>query len=441
MSEFVGVAREAEGVRQLRSAGRSRARSPICAWAVLAPLFLVLAPGRGLAAEMRQAFATPAELSAALDAVGGADLIVLADPGRRPARLHLATRVAAPVDHVRAMLVDLAAYRAALPALRRLEFDAADKQHAGTGRPSEGMVAWELEVPLWNLEGKLWLRPTPTGADLIVMEGDFAPGLVRISATAEPAGTTLLSIQASANLRDANWITRRMVARNALAEPGLAAAAFYVVLRALRLQAERVGDAQDDRRRPAAAPSLLAPADLDGKRLAGLAGAGFQAPALLAAVRSQANGRLAVVQALVVTKLAAGVASGLVAQPLTWQALPGWRKVSPAKAPGDCTSATCWKVETSFPFLDLDATWRIATQPWRALAVAGACQGAAMGLDLLPAGKATAAVLSLYPRLEKAGYVPRRSIEAEPLLEHGLSLGVALIDAITLARALDANAR
>ena len=64
-----------------------------------------------------------------------------------------------------------------------------------------------------------------------------------------------------------------------------------------------------------------------------------------------------------------------------------------------------------------------------------------MGLDLLPLGTATAAVLSMYPRLEKAGYIPRKSIESEPLLEHGLSLGVALVDAISLVRTLDANVR
>ena len=64
-----------------------------------------------------------------------------------------------------------------------------------------------------------------------------------------------------------------------------------------------------------------------------------------------------------------------------------------------------------------------------------------MGLDLFPIGTVTATVLSLYPRLDKAGYVPRKSIESEPLLEHGLALGVALVDAITLVRALDANVR
>ena len=460
VSEFVGGTRETEsGPRdahasrplrpraagrsryRYRSRSRARARWPAGAWPLLAALVCVLVPGTGQAAEARQAFATPAELSAALDVLGDADLVVLADPSRRPAHLRLATRVAAPVDRVRATLADLAADRSALPALRRLEFEGADKRHAGSGRPAEGMVAWELEVPLWNLEGKLWLQPTPTGADLIVMEGDFAPGLVRLSATPEPAGTTLLSMDASANLRDVNWITRRMVKRSALAEPGLAVAAFYVMLRALRLQAERAGDAPDARRRPETAPSPPRLSELDGARLARLAGEGFQAPALLAAVRSRSHGRLALVQVLALSRLGAGAAAGLVAQPQTWQALPGWRNVTPAKPAGDCSSATCWKVDASFPFLDLDATWRIVMQPWRGVSVAGACQGAAMGLDLLPTGAVTAVVLSLYPRLEKAGYVPRKSIESESLLEHGLSLGLAVVDAIALVRALDANVR
>ena len=406
---------------------------------LLAALVCLLAPGSGVAGELRAA--SPGELTAALDVLGDADLIVLADPSHRPAHLRLATRVAAPVDHVRAMLVDLAAYRSALPALHRLEFEDADKSRAGSGRPSEGMVAWELEVPLWNLEGKLWLQPTPTGADLIVMEGDFSPGMVRLSATPDPGGMTLLSMDAHANLRDVNWITRRMVKRSALAEPGLAAAAFYVMLRALRLQAERVGDVPDARRHPAPVPSPPALAELDGTRLARLASAGFQAPALLAAVRSRGDGRLSVVQILALSRLAAGAAAGLVAQPQTWQALPGWHKVIPAKPAGDCSSATCWKVDASFPFLDLDATWKIAMQPWRAVALAGACQGAEMGLDLVPSGTVTAVVLSLFPRLEKAGYVPRKSIESEPLLEHGLSLGLAVVDAMSLVRVLDANAR
>jgi hypothetical protein len=398
----------------------------------------VLAPGSGLADEGRPPLASPEELTAALDTLGGADLIVLADPSQRPPHLCLATRVTAPFPRVRTMLLDLAAYRAALPALRRLAFEGGQGRSGG---PGEGIVAWELEVPLWNLEGKLWLRPTPTGVDLIVMQGDFSPGLVRLSATPEPTGTTLLTIEGSANLRDVNWITRRMVKRNALAEPGLAASAFYVMLRALRLQAEQTGSAKDVRRHPVAAPAPPLPSELDGSRLGRLAGSKFHASALLATVRSRENGRLALVQVLALSRLAPGSAASLLSQPQTWQALPGWRKVSVAKDPADCGSTTCWKVDSSFPFLDLDATWKVATQPWRALSMSGECRGAAMGLDLVPSGPGTVVVLSLYPRLEKVGYVSRKPIESQPLLEHGQSLALGIVDAISLARMMDANAR
>jgi hypothetical protein len=285
------------------------------------------------------------------------------------------------------------------------------------------------------------LRPTPTGVDLIVMQGDFSPGMVRLSATPEPTGTTLLVMEGSANLRDVNWITRRMVKRNALAEPGLAASAFYVMLRALRLQAEQKGDVQDVRRHPTASPSPPTLAELDGTRLGRLAISKLHAPALLASVRSRENGRLALVQVLTLSRLTPGAAANLLVQPQTWQALPGWRRVGATKAPAECSSSTCWKVDSSFPFLNLDATWKVATQPWRALAVAGDCRGATMAVDLVPSDPATSVVLSLYPRLEKAGYVSRKSIESEPLLEHGQSLALAIVDALSLVRAMDANAR
>ena len=40
------------------------------------------------------------------------------------------------------------------------------------------------------------------------------------------------------------------------------------------------------------------------------------------------------------------------------------------------------------------------------------------------------AVFSFHPRLETAGYIPRKFIAAEPLLEHGLSLGLGYVDAV-----------
>jgi hypothetical protein len=392
-----------------------------------------LAPSRA-SAQPAQPFASPAELSAALDALAGADLVVLADPTRQPSRFRMATRVAAPVTRVRNLLLDLAAYRSALPSLRQLAFENAGQP----SRAGEAMVAWELEVPLWNLDGKLWLQPTPTGADIVPMQGDFAPGLVRLSAWPESSGTTLLTMEASANLRDVNWITRRMLSRSAAAEPAMAAAAFYVMLRALRLQAEAPG-AQEPRRHPVAEPSPPELKEMDASRLGRLPG--LKPPALLAAVRSRSDGRLHGVQVLALSRLAPESAAALVNQGQTWQALPGWRKVAPAKPGKECKGPTCWKVETVLPLLDLDAIWRVESTPWRAQAVAGDCQGAIMGLDIFPAKNVgSAVVLSIYPRLEKTGYVARKSIESEPLLEHGLALGLGLVDALGLARALDSRA-
>ena len=44
--------------------------------------------------------------------------------------------------------------------------------------------------------------------------------------------------------------------------------------------------------------------------------------------------------------------------------------------------------------------------------------------------------LPMEPRLEASGYVPRKFIAAEPLLEHGMSLALGYADAMSMARAL-----
>jgi hypothetical protein len=57
-----------------------------------------------------------------------------------------------------------------------------------------------------------------------------------------------------------------------------------------------------------------------------------------------------------------------------------------------------------------------------------------------PLGKAgalpTLAAHALHPRLERTGYLPRKLIEAEPLLEHGLALGLAYVNALSLVQAV-----
>ena len=65
-------------------------------------------------------------------------------------------------------------------------------------------------------------------------------------------------------------------------------------------------------------------------------------------------------------------------------------------------------------------------------------KGALMALDILPGKLPNRAivVLSQHPRIDKAGYVARKLIAAEPLLEHGFTLALTLVDAVALGSAL-----
>jgi hypothetical protein len=127
--------------------------------------------------------ATPAEVRGLLDRVGDADLLLANDPRTaNPVRVLMATRVAARPEVVQQVLGSPASYGKAMPSFRRVEVTS--RREHGPGR-TDLEVAWELEIPLWNLHGKLWLRPRADGVDLELAEGDFAPGLFHLTSLAE----------------------------------------------------------------------------------------------------------------------------------------------------------------------------------------------------------------------------------------------------------------
>ncbi len=336
------------------------------------------------------------------------------------------------------MLVDPATYRAALPALRRFDPVPAKQDPAV---PAALLLAWEIEIPLWNLAGRLWLRPRPDGVDLDLSVGDFAPG--RFALRVRPDGDTcLVTVEGRANVRDANWLTKRLVARSPLAEPAMTAAGVWVLLRAMVLEAGRVAGKADARRLPQGQMSAPSRWDLDGRPLAALA---TQRPLreafpVLAVVRSRPDGRLDRVDLAITTRVPVAALAPRLSDAGAWRALPGWKKltVTPSRAPTASPDAL-WEVDSTFPFVDFDATWTVAPgPPWRASIERGDWEGAVMGWDLVPAtdGKTGTAVFSMHPRIDRTGYVPRKFIATEPLLEHGLALGLAYVDAESLLRAL-----
>jgi hypothetical protein len=392
--------------------------------------------------------ASAEEVSATLHRLGDADLVLISDPaGARPVRVLLATRVASPVDKVRQVIADPSAYGKAMPSFRRVEV--VSKHERGPG-VTDVEVAWELEVPLRNLSGKLWLRSQEGGVDLQLVEGDFAPGLFHLSARKAKSGSkaesvltrsvltrSVLTIEGFANVRDANWATRQIVQRSSTAEPAITVAAAYVMLKSLARLAEGALSA-----RPNAAMTAPEPASLNGALAGQTAHVVAPGKRVLAAVRSGADGRLLNVAVAVHVAAPADLVTRRTLQPRPFVHMPGWKKITPVSGnPEVCkdTAALCWKVDTNLPVFSLDGIWKIRPRPWRAHMVDGDNKGAVMGIDVLP-GKASGRstlVLSQHPRLDTAGYVARKLIAAEPFLEHGLALALTLVEAVALAPALE----
>ncbi len=359
-----------------------------------------------------------------VDTVGDASLVVFDEPqpGRQTS-VTMATKVNAQAQALRALLTDPAAYRRAIPAFVKADVLPAPKSPQS---PDARFVAWELEIPLWNLKGKLWLKPTAAGVDLELIEGDFAPGLFHITVR-QRAHDTLLTVAARANVRDVNWLTRRLVARHASMEPAMTAAATWVLMRAFTLDSEH-----GHRSTAALTPPTLA--DLDTRPLGTATRGVFGDRLVVGLVRSKPDGRLAHVELAVTARRSpAGVARQLT-DSTTWRALPGWQRAKMKSA-----LPLTWDVDSNLAFVDFDALWTVSPGPPFRARSTGDWSGAVMGWDLSPASDASAclAIFSMHPRLDKTGYLPRKFIEAEPLLEHGLALGLGYVNAVALVRALE----
>ncbi len=354
------------------------------------------------------------------------DDVVLFDHGggKRPTPVLLGARVQAAVQKVRALVRLPSTYLRAVPAFVRADL-------VSPAVPQD--IAWELEIPLWNLKGTLRLVPTERGVDLQLIKGDLAPGLFRLTVEPAPQGQAYLYMDARANLRDANWMTRRLSRRDPLAEAAMTATASWVLLRALALDAESVGVAALRRpRSPMASPPTSA---IDGRTLASLVAASIGPRQMVARIRSRPDGRLGYVEIARLINQPTAALAAVIDSPGAWRALPGWSSVT-EKSTGSSASRV-WQVDASLPFVDFDSIWRVTrtASGMRAQALPDDdWTGAVMGWDLLPGSSTgtTVCVYTLHPRIENTGYLPRRLVQAEPLLEHGLALGLAYVNALAL---------
>ena len=80
----------------------------------------------------------------------------------------------------------------------------------------------------------------------------------------------------------------------------------------------------------------------------------------------------------------------------------------------------------------------------RATAVDGDTRGAVFTWQVWDGGgppATTLAVLSMHPRLDAGGFIERKLVAAEPLLEHALALALAYVDAAAVGDDLERRHR
>jgi hypothetical protein len=371
----------------------------------------------------RAARAAPdADLVAALAEAGGADVVAFELPApAHAARVRAATTTRASAQEVTNVVGDPSHYGALVPALIR-------SQEVGR-RGDARVVAWELEIPLFNLKGELELRARASGVELRFTDGDLSPGRIVFEIAPRAGGGATVEIDARLDVLHSSFFLRRVLTRSDYGEPGALAAAAWVALRAAVLRAEHPRDAAAYR--PTAPPASQGTGRPDGRALLGAPFAPLAARGAAALVSLAPSGRLASVSVGAMARDAPAPAVARLADPRSWQAFPGWRHVDgvPATPPRVV-------VEDAIPFVDFDATWSLERGPgarwWTA--VEGAGRGAWFGWQVSPSGPPTLAVLTMYPRLEALGSIPRRFIEAEPLLEPGMSLALVFVDAVGATR-------
>ncbi len=359
-----------------------------------------------------------AAIAAALPGDGRTDVALIDLPAAAGApRVRAATRVNAAPAAVRAVLLDPAHFRELIPSLIRSEVQ-------------RGVVDWELEVPLFNLSGRFALRALPDGARFDLFDGDFAPGHLLFQIAPGPGGGSILSVDASMDIRRSTWLLRHILSRSPFGAPAALAAAIDVALRAVALRAEHPGTRLAWR--PTVPPGPPATWQPDPAALLAPALAALRAHGVLAMVARHPNERLAGVVASVTLDAPAASVEGALRDPRTWRAFPGWTNV--ALVPG--AAGPGGRVEDNLPLLDLDATYA-AVGPMRWTAIDGDTRGARLGWAVAPDGeRRAAAALSLYPRLENTGSVARRFLTAEPLLESGLALALSFADIASVKAAL-----
>lgn len=371
-----------------------------------------------------------AALVAALPSSNASDVILIDEPARpRAPRVHAATVVNAPAERVKALVSDPTGYQGIIPGLVRHDVE----------RPPGGgpvILSWELEIPFFNLKGRLRVHPRDDGVELELYEGDLSPGRI-VLAVSPHAGGSALTVDAQLDMQNSTFLIRHVIARSPVGEPAALAAAAYVALRATALRAEHPEGRPVRPWGPMSPPPEWLP---DARPLATPSWSTLRAHGAVALVgRLPGTQRLAGVAVAMESAEPAAKLAAYLRDPRSWLALPVCSEVRVNPGPNGPGAES----EDSVPFADFAATWAAEKEPTaRWTATDGAIRGARLGWEVFPPerGGRTIATLLLYPRIEATGMIGRKAVASEPLLEHGTALALAFADVAGMKTALEKRA-
>ncbi len=154
----------------------------------------------------------------------------------------LATRVAASPTCVTRVLSDPARFPDFMSGLQSTNVE--------SRRDDEVIYGWTWQLGLLHMRGRtnvMILPPPPTNAShrrsrlvaMQVLEGDLGHGRMLWRSYPEPGGTSLLVFSSRIDMRDANYLTRRMSAGGNSVNRSVNISLAYVMMMSVKVEAER----------------------------------------------------------------------------------------------------------------------------------------------------------------------------------------------------------
>ena len=145
----------------------------------------------------------------------------------------LFTRVDAPPEKMKAIVQDPAKYPEFIPNFARQDVE----------RTADGKLRmdWALNVPLSSVEGVSMMTIEADGAvDVVAQSGDITRGRWRWEFHDGGAGATIPVHYVYSDVREASWVTKKLVDKQPLLEHGIVIASGTVAMTAMKARAEGV---------------------------------------------------------------------------------------------------------------------------------------------------------------------------------------------------------